>query len=198
MDRQGASPVPDDDPARVRARIAATVRALRQDAGRSLADVALAAGIGKSTLHAIESGEANPGIETLWSLARALDVPFGRLLDVPAPQVRVIRAGSGPRVGSESGAMEAQLLAMSSPGSRTELYVVAVADGVPHPAEPHAPGTIEHVLVTDGLLRAGPRADPVELAKGDFASFPGDVAHAYDAREPETRAVLVIEYRGRG
>lgn len=52
--------------------------------GLSLAEVARRAGIAKSTLSQLESGNGNPSLETLWSLCVALDIPFAVLLE---PQV---------------------------------------------------------------------------------------------------------------
>lgn len=178
----------------LRQRIATSVRELRTRAGRSLGDLAADAGIGKSTLHAIESGDANPGIETLWALARALGVPFGDLLEPPAPSVRVVRAGEGPQVLSESGAMQAHLLAATGHRVRVEVYQLALEPGPSHQAAPHTTGTVEHVLVTAGGLTVGPVEAPVHLGAGDLASFAGDRAHAYEASEPGTAAVLLLEY----
>lgn len=188
-------PVADPpDPGELRARIAATVAEMRARSGRSLADVAATAGIGKSTLHAIESGEANPGIETLWALARALEVPFGSLLEPPAPSVRVVRAGQGPRVDSEDAGMQARLLATTGHGVRTEVYALVLTPAGTREASAHLPGTTEHLLVTRGRLRVGPTPGVVDLDVGDFASFPGDVAHRYEGLEDATEAVLIIEY----
>jgi DNA-binding XRE family transcriptional regulator/quercetin dioxygenase-like cupin family protein len=187
--------VTSDEASELRARVARSVQDLRSRSGRSLADVAAAAGIGKSTLHAIEMGEANPGIETLWALARALGVPFGDLLDPPAPVVRVVRAGEGPRVDSESSGMRAHLLATTAHRARVEVYTLDFGPGRERGADAHTAGTVEHVLVTRGRLRVGPTAAPAELEPGDLASFPGDLEHVYEALEPETQAVLVIEYR---
>jgi transcriptional regulator with XRE-family HTH domain len=189
-----APPVPSDDPAEVRARVARSVRELRGRTGRSLADVAAEAGIGKSTLHAIEAGEANPGIETLWALARALGVPFGSLLDPPAPAVRVVRAGEGPRVDSERRDLHARLLAATAHQARVELYSMDLEPGGEGDAAGHTTGTVEHVFVVEGRLRVGPTESPVELGPGDLVSFPADGEHVYEALAP-TRAVLLIEYR---
>jgi transcriptional regulator with XRE-family HTH domain len=196
VEREEPSVLPPDEAeaSALRRRIATTVREHRSRAGRSLADLAAAAGIGKSTLHAIESGDANPGIETLWALARALGVPFGQLLDPPAPAIRVVRAGEAPRIASESSSMHAYLLASTAHGARTEVYDVHLEPGPVRDAEPHSAGTIEHVLVTAGQLRVGPLDAPVDLAVGDLASFPGDVGHRYEALAPATRVVLLIEY----
>jgi transcriptional regulator with XRE-family HTH domain len=184
-----------DEAGELRARVARSVRELRGRSGQSLAEVAAAAGIGKSTLHAIEAGEANPGIETLWSLAGALGVTFGDLLDPPSPTVRVVRAGEGPRVDSESSRMRAHLLATTAHRARVEVFSLELQPGAERGAEPHTPGTVEHVLVTHGALRVGPVDATAELQPGDLASFPADVEHVYEADEPDTRAVLLIEYR---
>jgi transcriptional regulator with XRE-family HTH domain len=190
-----ASPPDEREAARLRAQVAASVREHRDRDGRSLAELAAAAGIGKSTLHAIEAGDANPSIETLWALARALAVPFGELLDPPAPSVRVVRAGEGPRIEAAEGAgMVAHLVATTARGARAEWYVLDLAAGPSRVAEAHTPGTVEHVLVTAGRLRVGPEDAAIELMPGDLASFPGDVTHRYDALEAGTRALLLIEY----
>lgn len=192
--RSGPGNIPMEDPGAVRERVAARVRELRARSGRSLADLAASAGIGKSTLHAIEVGEANPGIETLWALATALGVPFGALLEPSAPNVRVVRAGQAPRVSSESVAMQARLLVTTATGSRSELFTLDIEPGAGPDLEPHATGTVEHVVVTQGRLRVGPAGGAVEIGEGDLASFAADVTHVYEALEPGTRAVLVIEY----
>jgi transcriptional regulator with XRE-family HTH domain len=194
LEERAIQPPDATETAELRERIARTVRDLRGRSGRSLADLAAAAGIGKSTLHAIEAGDANPGIETLWALARALGVPFGDLLDPPAPVVRVVRAGQAPRVASEASAMQAYLLTSTAHGARVEVYDLHLEPGPERDAEAHSAGTLEHVLVTAGALRVGPVDATVELHLGDLASFPGDVAHRYEALAAGTRAVLLIEY----
>jgi transcriptional regulator with XRE-family HTH domain len=193
----GTAPQPPgaDDPAVLRARVAESVRAHRDRDGRSLAELAAAAGIGKSTLHAIETGDANPSIETIWALARALAVPFGELLDPPAPAVRVVRAGEGPRIEAAEGAgMIAHLVATTARGARTEWYVLDLTAGPSRVADAHSGGTVEHVYVVHGRLRVGPASEGIELGPGDLATFPADVAHRYDALEDGTRALLLLEY----
>jgi transcriptional regulator with XRE-family HTH domain len=194
LEEPRVAPPDEAESAALRRRIATTVREHRARAGRSLADLAAAAGIGKSTLHAIESGDANPGIETLWALARALGVPFGQLLDPPAPTIRVVRAGEAPRIASEASSMHAYLLASTAHGARTEVYDLHLEPGAVRDAEPHSAGTIEHVFVTAGAIRVGPSDAPVDLAVGDLVSFPGDVGHRYEALASATRVVLLIEY----
>jgi quercetin dioxygenase-like cupin family protein len=44
-------------------------------------------------------------------------------------------------------------------------------------------------------MRTGPADAPVELGPGDYATFRGDVPHLYEALEPGTWAVLVMEHQ---
>ncbi len=83
------------------AAIAAALRRERERAGLSLTELARRAGLAKSTLSQLESGTGNPSVETLWALGVALGVPFSQLVEPPAPQVRVVRAGEGAAIHSE-------------------------------------------------------------------------------------------------
>ncbi|BCJ51181.1 XRE family transcriptional regulator [Actinoplanes sp. NBRC 14428] len=181
-------------PAAPLAAIAAALRRERERVGISLAELARRAGLAKSTLSQLENGTGNPSIETLWSLGVALGVPFSRLVEPPAPAVRVIRAGAGPRLRADHADFAAALLAAGSAHARRDLYVMELEPGQPRDAEAHIPGSVEHLVVAAGRLVAGPDGDHVELGPGDYLAFPGDVPHHYEALEPGTWAVLVMEH----
>jgi transcriptional regulator with XRE-family HTH domain len=177
------------------ATIAAALRRERERVGVSIAELARRAGVAKSTLSQLEAGTGNPSIETLWSLGVALDVPFSRLVEPPAPSIRVIRAGEGPRVSADRADFAAALLSSGSPHTRRDIYVMELEPGKAREAEAHLPGSVEHVVVAAGRMSAGPAAERVDLGPGDYLSFPGDVPHHYRALEPGTWAVLVMEHR---
>ncbi|GAA4847867.1 helix-turn-helix domain-containing protein [Saccharopolyspora rosea] len=174
--------------------IAVSLRRERERAGLTLTELAKRAGIAKSTLSQLESGTGNPSVETLWALGVALGVPFSRLVDPPTPQVRVIRSGQVPMVRSEQSPYAAALLSSCPSGARRDLYVLELEPGGRRQADAHIPGTVEHVVVTAGRLSAGPADSPVDLSVGDYVSFSGDVPHCYEALEPGTTAVLVMEH----
>src|SRR6188508_835447 len=108
------------------ATIASALRRERERAGISLTELAKRAGIAKSTLSQLESGTGNPSVETLWALGVALGVPFSQLVDPPAPQVRVVRAGEGARIHAANADFVATLLSAGAPHSRRDLYVMAL------------------------------------------------------------------------
>ncbi|MFE7269328.1 helix-turn-helix domain-containing protein [Streptomyces sp. NPDC057623] len=174
--------------------IAASLRRERTRAGLSLSELAKRAGIAKSTLSQLEAGSGNPSVETLWALGVALGVPFSALVEPPSPTVQVIRAGEGPTVASERADYVATLLSASPPGARRDIYHLRAEPGAARESEPHIPGSVEHLIVSTGRLRAGPRGEAVELGPGDYMTYRGDVPHAYEALLPGTTFVLVMQH----
>lgn len=101
----------------------------RARTGLSLAEVARRAGIAKSTLSQLESGNGNPSLETLWSLCVALDIPFARLLEPQVNKTQVIRRGEGTKVVAEQANYQAILLAACPPGARRDIYLLLTQPG---------------------------------------------------------------------
>ena len=174
--------------------VAGNIRALRLQAGLTLADLAAAAGLGKSTLAQLESGRANPSVETLWAIAAALQVPFARIVEEERPSLRVLRARDVPAMRSdESPGWAGRLLAASHRRGTFDLYALDLEAGAARHAEPHHPGVVEHLVVVVGRLRVGPVTEAVELDAGDLVTFAADVPHVYEAVET-THAVLLMAY----
>jgi transcriptional regulator with XRE-family HTH domain len=174
--------------------ISMSLRRERARTGLSLTEVAKRAGLAKSTLSQLENGAGNPSLETLWALAQALDCPLSRLVDPPRRGVQVIRAGEGPVLHAEHAAYEAAMLASCPPGARRDIYRVIGQPGAPHLAPPHLPGTTEHLIIGSGRVLAGPEGEAVELGPGDYLRYPGDVPHIFDALEPDTSGVIIMEH----
>ena len=86
----------DENRSGVSSRLARNLRRLRIAHQLSLSELARATGTSKATLSIIESGGANPTIDTLAALADALRVPLAELLEpLPVPELRVVRAAKG-------------------------------------------------------------------------------------------------------
>lgn len=187
-----ADPVPPI--ATVSATIAAALRRERERAGLTLTELARRAGLAKSTLSQLEAGAGNPSVETLWSLGVALGIPFSRLVEPPAPDVRVVRRGEGPRIRADQADFTGILLAAGATRARRDVYVIELEPGSTRRAEPHIPGTVEHFVVAAGRVLIGPAGDPVETEPGDYVAFPGDAPHVYEALAPGSWGVLVIEH----
>ncbi|WP_279101840.1 helix-turn-helix domain-containing protein [Gordonia bronchialis] len=176
-----------------KALVAASLKRERTRAGLSIGELARRAGIGKSTLSQLESGDGNPSVETLWALSTALGVQFSALLDSPTPTVEVIRFGGGPVIPAAAADYSATLLSTAAPGSRRDMYIIRAEPGKPRVSAPHARGVVEHVVISAGRARLGPTDAAEELGPGDYISYPGDVEHVFDALEPGTVAVMLSE-----
>lgn len=133
-------------------------------------------------------------METLWALSVTLEVPFAQLVEPVKPRVQLIRAGEGPSFTSDEADYVATLLASSPANVRRDIYLVNAEIGRARNSDPHASGTVEHVVLSSGRALVGPTDDAVELRRGDYIGYPGDVPHVFEALEPKTSAVLVSEY----
>jgi transcriptional regulator with XRE-family HTH domain len=161
--------------------LARNLRRLRVARRWSLGDLAATTGAGKATLSAIENGRANPTVETLASLAGALEVDVAALLEgTPGDEVTLVRAGDG-----------VERLARLGDGGAIQRIVFPASSTVER--QPRAGGGRVHVVVMRGTLVAGPSGRPVELGRGDYLSFPAGEPHEFTTAGRAAEAVLVVE-----
>jgi transcriptional regulator with XRE-family HTH domain len=176
---------------RVPEMLAANLRRLRIARSLSLSELARATTISKATLSSIENGHANPTVETLVALAGALRVSLVELLEeLPLGEVRVLRAAQ-----REAGAASHRLDTITGTGD-LEVAEISVAAGDARELEPMPPGTRAHVYVLSGKLLTGPVERITELGPGDYAVFPVDVPHSYEARRHPARALVLTQRSG--
>ena len=152
--------------------VGANLRRLRSRRGLSLARLAERSGVSRAMLSQIELGQSTPTISVLWKIAGALGVPFSALITNGAP--------AAPRVLS---AREAKLLTNHD---RTFTSRALFPFNEPHLAvggqelaQPHAPGTVENLVVTVGEIEIVVAGTVHRLRTGDAILFTADVPHAY-------------------
>lgn len=154
--------------------VAVNVRAAREQRGLTVLQLAQRSGIAKGTITAVESGRANPTIDTLSAIADALALP---LTDLIAPG-----SDAGPRVRRSRPAdrpLDQQRVARWSSSASTELWHLRLQAGHGIQRPPHADGTVEIILLHAGTLRCGPATDLATLQPGDTITFPADREHGY-------------------
>lgn len=181
----------DGGPDRVRLRLAANVRRLRIAGNVSISQLARATGMSKATLSGIEQGRANPTIDTLAGIARALSVAIDELLrDAEPPEMKIVRAGPTDTAKRASG--EPRHLDSIGPTGTAELFQLWLSVQQTMRREARSNGWRSHLFVLQGTLIAGPSDRISELGAGDYASFPADVPHLYETVRRSARA-LVLE-----
>jgi transcriptional regulator with XRE-family HTH domain len=173
--------------------LARSLKRTRLERAISIAELARQSGVSKATLSGIERGTGNPSIDTVWALARALNVPFGDLFDVADDAIQVRRIEDARIVTEQDGFLGRQLLTRHGRGA-IELYVLDLAAGARRNATAHSPNVLEHVVVVSGSVEVGPDGDATRLAAGDCLTFSADRPHHYHALEGAVRLLSLTDY----
>jgi hypothetical protein len=77
------------------------------------------------------------------------------LLEPQQPTTQVIRRGEGTKVVAGQANYEAILLAACPPGARRDVYLLLTQPGADRISQPHPPGSVEHIIVTQGRALVG-------------------------------------------
>jgi transcriptional regulator with XRE-family HTH domain len=170
--------------------LAANLRRLRIARHHSLSELARFTGMSKATLSNIENGRANPTVETLAGLAGALRVPISELLEEPPlGEIRVVRAAGAPTA-DRAGLPQRAIDELVGPAA-LRIAELSLPAREARELDAEAEGSRAHVYVLEGKLVAGPVERISELSAGDYASFPADVPHLFEAGRVPARALLL-------
>lgn len=151
---------------------------LRKIRGLSQDQLAQVAGLPRTTLSHIESGDANPSLKTLSKLAFALGVSYEELLLTTRPPCLLTKSDDLMRsVGSMDAALKIELLPKHIPGLQVQRLEFEA--GGWHVGTPHTKGTRESFTTTLGKILISVEGEEFIVEKGDVLYFAGDSKHAY-------------------
>ncbi len=152
-------------------------------------------------LERLERGELIPSLRAVWTLATALEVPFGALVAHPGrPDVAfsIRRSGQGRVVASSDNGFRSRALSPLGQAEAPEVYEISLAPGCVEEAHAHAAKTYEHLTILRGTLVVQTSDDLARLEAGDVLFFRADVPHRYEnPGDVETVAHLVMSYAAR-
>lgn len=175
------------------------IRSLRHDRGRTLTDVAAAAGLSIGHLSQVERGLSTPTIRQLQAVAAALGVRIAWFFREPEggehhPRdgARITRAGRHPSLRYDGLGMTDFQLAPRVDGS-LELLLCVLEPGAGSGDEPYAHDGEEAGMVLAGALELWVGEERHLLSEGDSFAFASTRPHRY--RNPGdviTRVVWAI------
>ena len=166
-------PVPDG------ARIGAQLRAARQAARLSMAEVAERAGLTKGFVSKLERDLANVSVASLIRLCDALGISVGSLFQ--APKGEVVRRDARPRINFGGRKMTEYLLTPSGE-KRVQAILSDIEPGGGSGKEPYAlPAGVEFALILAGRLQVTVAGEQVLLEEGDALTFTADMDHSFQA-----------------
>lgn len=160
--------------------IGRNLRRLRVKHGYSLERLAVASGVSRAMLGQIELGKSVPTISLLWKVAKALGVPFSALnIDGESSTSVVLRLHDSKVLTSQDGRFTSRALFPHDTARQVEFYELEIAEGAVEHAVPHAPGTIENIVVTEGDVEIVVGDEHHRLGLRDALLFQADVSHSY-------------------
>lgn len=159
------------------------VAELRKKRGLTLSGLAELSSVSKASISALENGQSNPTLETLWSLADALGVEFGAL----------VGEGTDLRV-EETDGLSVQLVERSTSPQIVEVFKFSLGPHATRHAEAHPGGVVEHIVVLSGSMTAGPVGELTRLGPGQSHRFAADTPHLYQAGPEPCTAIVSVVY----
>lgn len=176
--------------------VGSNLRRLRVRRGLSLEKLSRQSGVSRAMLGQVELGQSAPTINVLWKIATALGVPFSALISSRAQAgVTVLRSDQAKTLASHDGTFVSRALFPFDEPRRVEFYELRLAARGLERADAHAPGTVENLVVSRGVLELEVGGALHRLAAGDAIVFEADTSHSY--RNPgndETLMYLVMTY----
>jgi transcriptional regulator with XRE-family HTH domain len=166
-----------DKPGRIASHLARNLASLRHARGLTQAALAKTAGLPRSTIANLESGDGNPSLAVLAKVAGELGVPIDELLSSPRAKVRKWAADELPKQTRGRGVTQRPLV--PEPVPEEMLVMMELAPGAAMAGTPHLPGTREYFSCLEGAVTIFVAGDRYEVATGEVLAFPGNTPHSY-------------------
>jgi XRE family transcriptional regulator, regulator of sulfur utilization len=151
---------------------------LRQNKSWGQAALAKASGVARTTITHMESGEANPSLDKLVKVARALGVGIDEILAKPHKECLHVKACNVPVKEKKSGHAKLHKI-LPDPIRGMEIDKLCLPREGYMVGTPHIVGTREYFYCTKGMIAIVTQGEKFLLQKGDVLAFPGDARHVY-------------------
>jgi transcriptional regulator with XRE-family HTH domain len=178
-----------DKPPLVSRHLARNLAALRQVRSLTQQALAKAAGVPRSTIANLESGDGNPSLAVLVKVAAALATSIDELLASPRAKVRRWAAKDVASMSRGRGVTTRDLV--PEPVPEEVMEIMEFAPGGVMAGTPHLPGTREFFSCLEGSVTIFVAGERYELDAGDVLAFPGNVPHSYRNTGKDGRALGV-------
>jgi len=170
--------------------LARNLYALRQRRGLTQQALAKLAGLPRSTVSYMESGEGNPSLKNLCLVSAALQVGLEDMLARRRPPCELIRSDCVPKHTRVAGITVHELLPDPIPGM--EINRLDLQPGSRMGGKLHVKNTKEYVTCIHGQLRIQVSGEGYTLNPGDVLAFPGHEPHSYYNAGPRPSSSLSV------
>jgi transcriptional regulator with XRE-family HTH domain len=160
--------------------LGSSIRTLRIGQGRTLADVAAAAGVSVSLLSQVERGLIDPSLDSLRDIAEALATTPFALLQNGSARSRVVRRAQRLRLTIPDRHYAYELLSPSLDGA-FEVGEWTLQPGRSSSEERRGHAGEEGTLILEGRVLFEAGHERFELAEGDYVAFDARTPHRVTA-----------------
>lgn len=171
--------------------LAENLRRLRKQAKLTQAELAELAGLPRASLAAMEQDDANPGVQSVMAVAKALSVSLDELLVLPPDQRHyLVTPRDMQDYRADAGRFAARLVSpITSKG--VQMHHMTLQPGCHSIGRPHPLGAQEFFYCLSGTAVLHIDDETVEVPAGHLVQFPGHRRHIYENRDQRTTTVAV-------
>lgn len=174
--------------------IAWNLKKLRQERNLTQGQLAKAAGVSKAMVSEIEKGGSNPTINTLWKLAKGLNVPYTQLMAEVDSDTTIIRRDDAPMLDGEQGHYRIYSYFKTTPTRNFEMFYCELDGNSSNESIGHVDSSQEYIYVIDGELELQAGEQTYLIEAGDAVLFDPSIRHIYGNPKKKLLRFLVVNY----
>lgn len=174
--------------------IAENLKRLRLERNLSLGQLAELSEVSKVMISQIEKGDSNPTINTIWKIAKGLNVPYTVLIDKHESTTSVIQKSDAKEQVSEDGTYRVYCYYGNTPNRNFELFLLQLDSGASYTSVGHSEKSQEYIVVLEGELALLTNNENYSLSADDSICFSSSTPHTYKSCGKITLKAMVINF----
>ena len=174
--------------------IAFNLKELRTERNLTLGQLSKITGLSKAMLADMEKGGSNTTINTIWKIAKGLNVPYTRLMEEIEKEATVIRKSEPVVQTGETDHYRIYCYFTTTPVRNFELFYVELDGNSSNATTGHSEKAQEHIYMIQGELKLHTELGDHELKAGDALVFDSSINHTYINEQEQMCAFMVINF----
>ncbi|WP_027624040.1 helix-turn-helix domain-containing protein [Clostridium lundense] len=174
--------------------IAENLKRLRLERNLSLGQLAELSEVSKVMISQIEKGDTNPTINTIWKIAKGLNVPYTVLIDKHENPTSIVKKEDTKEQISEDGTYRVYCYYGNTPNRNFELFLLKLDSGSTYTSVGHSEKSQEYITVLEGELILSINDENYSLGVEDSICFSSATPHTYKSCGKTTLKAMVINF----
>ncbi|MBO1126879.1 helix-turn-helix domain-containing protein [Enterococcus faecalis] len=128
------------------------LKAIREEKGYSLEDVALMTGVSRPSLSNIERGITSTSINNLWKISKGLSIPISYFFSEKNSTYELVSLGDTTKIDSQDELINIFSTFTWRPSDNFETFYLELDSHADRLSQPHTSGVQEIIIVLEGEL----------------------------------------------